>query len=76
MPGKEAVSQFFKLCFFKMKSHMNNFSMLIKEHCILKRGKFQGIVYNLQIFMSPLLKIFKKQIIRCEEMSLLGGGTM
>lgn len=47
-----------------MKNHMNNFPVLIKKHYIKKGGKFQGIVYNFQIFMSPLLKIFKKPDIQ------------
>lgn len=41
-----------------MKNCMNNFPVLIKKHYIKKGSKFQGIVYNSQIFMSPLLKIF------------------
>lgn len=30
---------------------MNNFPVLIKKHCIKRGGKFQGIVYNSDIYV-------------------------
>lgn len=54
-----------------MKNHMNNFPMLIKNHYIKKGGKFQGIVYNSKIFMSPSLKIFKKPDIQIQRDSFV-----
>lgn len=62
-----------------MKIRMNNFPVLIKKHYIKKGGKFRGIVYNSQIFMSPLLKrskSLKPQIFRYKEMPLLGDRTI
>lgn len=60
-----------------MKNCMNNFPVLIKKpHYIKKGGKFQGIVFNSQIFMSPLLKIFKKTDIQYKEMPSLSHRTI
>lgn len=59
-----------------MKNCMNNFPVLIKKHYIKKGGKFQGIVFNSQIFMSPLFKIFKNQIFRYKEMPFLSDRTI